>query len=235
MSCYPPAASVAPLAADRRRPGPADASASTPPDLARRGVMLIVSSPSGAGKSTLTRALLAGDDQVSLSVSMTTRPPRPGEEEGVHYHFVSTEAFHDLIRNRALLEHAKVFDQHYGTPRAPVEAALAAGRDVLFDIDWQGCRQIVGQARADVVSVFILPPSLTELERRLITRGQDTAEVIARRMARARDEISHWSEYDYVLVNDDLERTIADLRAILRAERVRRVRRVGLSGFVNAL
>ncbi|WP_147164666.1 guanylate kinase [Pararhodospirillum oryzae] len=213
------------------------AASALPPGAAipRRGLMLVLSSPSGAGKSTIARALLEAEDGLEMSVSVTTRPPRPGERDGEHYHFITPEAYHELVRTNGLLEHARVFDNFYGTPRAPVEQALAGGRDVLFDIDWQGTQQVAENARADLVSVFILPPSVGELERRLKTRAQDSDEVVAKRMAKALDEISHYPEYDYILVNDDLERSIADVRAILRAERLRRQRRVGLADFVNAM
>jgi guanylate kinase len=204
-------------------------------DIPRRGLMLVLSSPSGAGKSTISRALLADDDRLELSVSVTTRAPRPGEVEGVHYRFLSVEAYKALADQDGLLEHARVFDNFYGTPRRPVEAALRAGRDILFDIDWQGTQQVAEKARADLVSIFILPPNVAELERRLKARAQDSDEVVARRMAQALDEISHYREYDYIIVNDDLDRSIADVRAILRAERLRRDRRVGLADFVNRL
>ncbi|SET04394.1 guanylate kinase [Oceanicella actignis] len=202
----------------------------------RRGLLFILSSPSGAGKSTLSRRLLASDDAFVFSVSATTRAPRPGEVNGRDYHFLSREEFLRMVEAGQMLEHAEVFGNLYGTPRAPVEAALEAGRDVLFDVDWQGGQQLRNSPLKDaVVSVFILPPSIAELERRLRARGQDSPEVIAGRMAKARDEISHWAEYDYVLVNDDLDRCEAEIRAILAAERLRRERRPGLVGFVQAL
>lgn len=203
--------------------------------MARRGLLLILSSPSGAGKSTLTRRLMAWDPTLRFSVSATTRPPRPGEVDGQDYHFQTRPAFEALVASGGMLEHAEVFGNLYGSPRAPVERAMSEGRDTVFDIDWQGGQQIRQAMRDDVVSVFILPPSMMELERRLHGRGQDGAEVIAARMAKSRDEISHWAEYDYVLVNRDLEATEADLVAILRAERLRRDRQPDLSAFVRAL
>lgn len=220
-----------PSPSDASRPGPSATSEVIP----RRGLMLVLSSPSGAGKSTIARALLAAEEHLDMSVSVTTRPPRPGEEDGVHYHFITPEAYRGLEARGALLEHARVFDHFYGTPRDPVERALADGRDILFDIDWQGHQQVAEKARADLVSVFILPPTVAELERRLHTRAQDSAEVVARRMAKALDEISHYFEYDYIIVNDDLDRAIAAVRAILKAERLRRQRRIGLADFVNRM
>jgi guanylate kinase len=205
------------------------------PHAPRRGLMLVLSSPSGAGKTTLSRKLLAGDDGITLSVSATTRPPRPGEVDGVDYSFVTHDAFAAMVEAGDLLEWATVFGNRYGTPRAPVEAALHAGRDVLFDIDWQGTQQLREASANDVVSVFILPPGLTELERRLTTRAADSIEVIAGRMARARDEIGHWAEYDYVLVNEDVDTCLADIRAILHSERLARERQVGLHGFVRKM
>lgn len=203
--------------------------------VARRGVMLVLSSPSGAGKTTLSRQLLAEDSGVDLSVSVTTRPKRPGEVEGRDYHFITAEHFTDLAEKRGLLEWAEVFDHRYGTPREPVVKALAAGRDVLFDIDWQGTQQLREQARNDLVSVFVLPPSATELERRLHTRAQDDDAVIRRRMAKAADEMSHWAEYDYVVINHDLAQAFADVKSILAAERLKRARQTGLSDFVRRL
>ena len=202
----------------------------------RRGLLLILSSPSGAGKSTLARMLMAWDPQVRFSVSATTRPPRAGEIEGREYHFRSQEAFLAMILAGEMLEHAQVFGHLYGSPIAPVAAAMAEGRDTLFDIDWQGGQQIRNSALGrDVVSVFVLPPSLAELERRLRARAQDDDPVIAARMAKSAGEISHWAEYDYVLVNHDLQSTFDDLRTILEAERLRRERRPNLSGFVRTL
>lgn len=204
--------------------------------MARKGLLLILSSPSGAGKSTLSRRLMDWDPSLAFSVSATTRAPRPGEIDGQHYWFHSRDSFQALIAQDAMLEHAEVFGNFYGTPRAPVEAAMAAGRDTLFDVDWQGGQQIRSSALGrDVVSVFILPPSIAELERRLNQRGQDSAAVIAGRMAKARDEISHWAEYDYVLVNRDLDETEAALRRILQAERDRRDRQPWLGDFVRQL
>lgn len=203
--------------------------------LARRGFMLVLSSPSGAGKTTLSRALLAEDKAFSMSISATTRPPRPGEVEGKDYLFVSADEFAQMVRDEAFLEHATVFDHSYGTPRAPVEAALKSGRDVLFDIDWQGTQQVRANAGKDLVSIFILPPSVEELERRLHTRAQDSAEVVRGRMAKAAGEMSHWAEYDYVIVNKTVEASLAQLRAIVVAERLRRERRVGLVDFVRDL
>jgi guanylate kinase len=203
--------------------------------IARRGLMLVLSSPSGAGKTTLSRALLAGDFHLSLSVSMTTRPMRAGERDGVDYVFVSTDRFDAAIANGEFLEHAVVFDHRYGTPRTPVMEALASGRDVLFDIDWQGTQQLKEKAREDLVSVFVLPPSHAELERRLKARALDSDDVVLRRMAKATDEISHWAEYDYVIVNDDLPTALATVIAILGAERLKRTRQIGLSEFVRSL
>ena len=202
----------------------------------RTGLLVILSSPSGAGKSTLARRLMAWDDSLGFSVSATTRPPRPGEIDGQHYHFTTADEFRDLVARDQMLEHAEVFGNLYGSPRAPVEAAMKAGRDTLFDVDWQGGQQIRNSALGKhVVSIFVLPPSLPELERRLRSRGQDSDEVIAGRMAKSRAEISHWAEYDYVLINDDLDKAEADLRAILTAERLRRDRRTGLGLFVRNL
>jgi guanylate kinase len=202
---------------------------------ARRGLMFVLSSPSGAGKSTLSRLLLERDTHVALSISMTTRAPRPGEQDGREYHFVTREAFESAIQRGELLEWASVFDNLYGTPRGPVEAALSAGRDVLFDVDWQGARQLRASAAQDVVGVFILPPDMAELERRLHTRAQDDEAVIARRMAKAADEITHWDEYDYVLVNRDLLETDARLEEILSVERMKRARQTWLGPFVRTL
>ncbi|WP_372917106.1 guanylate kinase [Sandarakinorhabdus sp.] len=198
--------------------------------------MFVLSSPSGAGKTTLSRALMTEDSGITLSVSATTRPPRPGEVDGVDYYFVSADQFQSMVAENALLEWATVFGNRYGTPRSPVEAALADGRDVLFDIDWQGTQQLQQtDAAYDLVRVFILPPDLRELERRLRSRNTDHPEVIAGRMARARDEISHWGEYDYILVNDDAETCLNEIRAILLAERLRRKRQLGLAGFVRGM
>ena len=201
----------------------------------RRGLMFVLSSPSGAGKTTISRRLLDRDPYLKMSVSVTTRPKRPGEMDGQDYYFISTEKFREMVRWNGLLEHAKVFDHCYGTPREPVEEALGRGQDVLFDIDWQGTQQLANKARPDLVSVFILPPSAGELERRLYARAQDTPAVIAQRMAKASDEMSHWAEYDYVIINRDLDESIGQVQAILNAERLRRDRQVGLFDFVRSL
>ncbi|HVY56873.1 MAG TPA: guanylate kinase [Xanthobacteraceae bacterium] len=203
--------------------------------VARRGLMLVLSSPSGAGKTTLSRMLLEADPDVDLSISVTTRPQRPGEIDGRHYHFIDRARFDQMAAQGELLEWAEVFGNCYGTPRAPVTRALEAGRDVLFDIDWQGTQQVREKARSDLVSVFVLPPSIPELERRLTIRAQDSESVIRSRMAKAADEMSHWAEYDYVIVNRDLDRAFAEVRAILAAERLKRERQTGLSSFVRAL
>ncbi len=201
----------------------------------RRGLMLVLSSPSGAGKSTISRALLADDSLLRLSVSVTTRPPRAGEVDGRDYHFISDDRFRAMAATDALLEHARVFDHHYGTPRQEVEDALKSGHDMLFDIDWQGTQQLVDRMARDLVRVFILPPSTPELERRLRARAQDPEDVVQRRMAKAADEMSHWAEYDYIVVNTDIAQAIDRVRAILTAERLRRDRQVGLADFVNAM
>jgi len=197
--------------------------------------MLVISSPSGAGKSTIARELLAGDGELTMSVSATTRPPRPGEVDGKDYVFVAKEVFEQMVAEERLLEHATVFGNRYGTPREPVEAALRQGRDILFDVDWQGTQQLKQNARADLVSVFILPPSHQELEQRLRGRAQDSEEVVRHRMAKAADEMSHWAEYDYIVVNRVIEEAVAQVRAILAAERLRRDRRLGLSDFVQSI
>ena len=201
----------------------------------RRGLMLVLSSPSGAGKTTIARRLLAEDAGLELSVSATTRQRRLGEGEGKDYHFVTTAAFHIMINKRALLEYAKVFDNYYGTPMAPVMAALAEGRDMLFDIDWQGTQQLADASQKDLVSVFILPPSTRDLEQRLLSRAQDSADVVAARMSKAADEISHYREYDYILVNRDIDVAVAQVKAILEAERLRRDRQIGITNFVKKL
>jgi guanylate kinase len=202
----------------------------------RRGLLLILSSPSGAGKSTLAKRLMLWDPTIRFSVSATTRAPRPGEQDGREYYFRDRAAFQALIDAGEMLEHAEVFGNFYGSPKAPVEQAMAEGRDTLFDIDWQGGQQIRNSVLGrDVVSVFILPPSIPELERRLRGRAQDSDAVIAGRMAKSRDEISHWAEYDYVLVNDSLDTSEASLKAILTAERLRRDRQPGLSDLVRGL
>ncbi len=216
-------------------PGTPSPAASAPRGIRRRGLMLVLSSPSGAGKTTISRRLLERDGNLSMSVSVTTRPMRPGEVDGRDYHFITAERYRAMVAGGELLEHARVFDHHYGTLRAAVETALADGRDVLFDIDWQGTQQLAGSARQDLVTVFILPPSVGELNRRLHTRAQDSAEVIARRMAKAADEMSHWAEYDYVIINTGIDESVADVAAVLHAERLRRERRIGLFDFVSAL
>ncbi len=203
--------------------------------LERRGLMFVLSSPSGAGKTTLSRMLLDKIPGLSMSVSATTRPMRPGETDGHDYHFVDRARFTAMVKGDELLEHATVFDNSYGTPRAPVEAALSSGKDVLFDIDWQGTQQLREKARADVVSVFILPPSAADLEKRLHTRAQDSDEVIRGRMDRASHEMSHWAEYDYIVVNHALEEAFGEVQSILKAERLKRERRIGLTSFVRQL
>lgn len=202
----------------------------------RRGLLLILSSPSGAGKSTLSRKLMMWDPLISFSVSATTRAPRPGEQDGREYLFKTREAFETLVANGGMLEHAEVFGNFYGSPRAPVEAALQKGLDTLFDIDWQGGQQIrSSQLGRDVVSIFILPPSMRALEERLHARAQDSDEVIAKRMSKSRDEVSHWAEYDYVLVNDEIEATFDQLKTIVYAERLRRDRQPHLAELVRQL
>jgi guanylate kinase len=201
----------------------------------RRGILFVISSPSGAGKSTISRKLLASDHGLEMSVSATTRPMRPGEEDGRDYHFVDLEAFRAMVSGGEFLEWAHVFDHRYGTPRGPVEEALAEGRDVLFDIDWQGAQQLYQLAGGDVVRIFIFPPSMEELDRRLRARGTDSDAVVNARMARAAAEISHWDGYDYVLVNDDVESCFAKVQNILITERLKRSRQTGLIGFVRSL
>ena len=203
--------------------------------IARRGLMLVLSSPSGAGKTTLSRMLLKADGNLELSISVTTRAQRRGEIDGRDYHFIELPRFKKMVKAGELLEWAEVFGNCYGTPRRPVEKALHAGRDVLFDIDWQGTQQLHEKARDDLVSVFILPPSASELERRLHTRAQDSHDIIGARMAKAADEMSHWPEYDYVIVNTDKDLAFAEVRAILAAERLKRERQIGLSAFVRGL
>jgi guanylate kinase len=202
---------------------------------ARRGLLLILSSPSGAGKSTLSRMLMAWDPTMRFSVSATTRSPRPGEVDGREYYFRSRDEFQAMVAEGDMLEHAEVFGNFYGSPRGPVLAAMEAGTDTVFDIDWQGGQQIKQAMRGDVVSIFILPPSIAELDRRLRARAQDSDEVIAGRMAKSRDEISHWAEYDYVLVNEDLDQSFDRLKTILTAERLKRDRQPQLSAFVRTL
>lgn len=204
-------------------------------EVKRRGLMFVLSSPSGAGKTTLSRRLLETEDNLVISVSATTRPPREGEIDGRDYHFVSLEDFGLMINRDELLEHAKVFGNYYGTPSEPVESALSEGQDVLFDIDWQGTQQLEKNAQTDLVRVFLLPPSTSELERRLRRRAQDTEEEVVRRMAKASDEMSHWAEYDYVVVNDDLDNSFRSIQAILHAERLKRQRQTGLTDFVKQL
>ena len=201
----------------------------------RRGLMFVLSSPSGAGKTTLSRLLIEKMPGLRMSVSVTTRAKRPGEVDGRDYLFVDKTRFEEMVKRNELLEWATVFDNRYGTPRAPVEAALSAGQDVLFDIDWQGTQQLREKARADVVSVFILPPSAADLERRLHSRAQDSAEVIRGRMSRASHEMSHWAEYDYIVINRDIDAAFAEVQSILKAERLKRERRTGLTTFVREL
>ncbi len=203
--------------------------------IARRGLMLVLSSPSGAGKTTLSRMLLKADRHVELSVSVTTRPQRRGEVDGRDYYFIDPHRLQAMVKSGKLLEWAEVFGHCYGTPRRPVEKALQAGRDVLFDIDWQGTQQLSEKARDDLVSVFILPPTVKELERRLKRRARDSHDIIGSRMAKAADEMSHWPEYDYVIVNRDKDEAFAEVKAILAAERLKRARQIGLSSFVRAL
>lgn len=203
--------------------------------IARHGLMYVLSSPSGVGKTTLSRLLLRADRNVELSISVTTRPRRRGEVDGRDYHFIDPARFDAMVKSGELLEWAEVFGHHYGTPRRPVDKALEAGRDVLFDIDWQGTQHLRETARDDLVSVFILPPSVAELERRLQMRAQDSRDIIKTRMAKAAEEMSHWPEYDYVIVNSDKDRAFAELRAILAAERLKRERQVGLADFVRRL
>ncbi|HEX4118233.1 MAG TPA: guanylate kinase [Rhizomicrobium sp.] len=204
-------------------------------EIERRGLMLVLSSPSGAGKTTLSRRILELEPLVTMSVSVTTRPPRQGEVEGKDYFFVSSSSFQGMAKGGGFLEHAQVFGHHYGTPKEPVMMALARGRDVLFDIDWQGTQQLRQQAGDDLVSIFVLPPSHAELERRLRVRAQDAEDVVAGRMARAGAEISHWAEYDYVVINDDLETTVTKIQTILAAERMKRGRATGIPSFVSKL
>ena len=205
------------------------------PAIARRGFLLGLSSPSGAGKTTITRRLVADEPSLTLSVSVTTRPARDGEIEGRDYHFIDRLRFDEMIARGELLEHATVFGNGYGTPRGPIEAALSAGRDIVGDVDWQGTQQLARSVTQDLVSVFVLPPSLAALGGRLRARAQDSAAVVASRMAKSAEELSHWPEYDYVIVNDTIESAVAKVRAIVIAERLRRVRQTGLTEFVNRL
>ena len=206
-----------------------------PRPIGRRGLMLVLSSPSGAGKTTISRLLLPADDHIDLSVSATTRPMRPNEIDGVDYHFVDHDTFDAMVVNDEFLEHANVFGHSYGTPRGPVEEALETGEDVLFDIDWQGTQQLAEKAANDLVRIFILPPSTEELERRLRSRAQDPEDVLQGRMAKAADEMSHWAEYDYIIVNNDMAESLTQVQAILTAERLKRERRVDLHEFVERL
>jgi guanylate kinase len=201
----------------------------------RRGLLIVLSSPSGAGKTTISRMLLDADDEIAMSVSATTRPMRSGEHDGKDYHFVTDDEFDRMIGDNEFVEWANVFGYRYGTPKQPVKDALREGRDILFDIDWQGARQLEPDFKGQLVTIFLLPPSMSELEQRLRARGTDSAEVIADRMQRAADEISHWAEYEYVLVNDEMDECLARVRAIIAAERSKRVRQTNLVPFVRSL
>ena len=212
-----------------------DASSDFDAGITRRGLLIVLSSPSGAGKSTLSRMLMEADPQITMSISATTRPKRPGEEEGVHYHFVDDAEFDRMIGAGEFVEWAPVFGYRYGTPKAPVKDALREGRDILFDIDWQGTQQLHAAMGEDLVRMFLLPPSMDELERRLQARGTDSDGVIADRMERADGEISHWAEYDYVLINRDADECLAEIRTIVEAERLKRARQIGLVAFVRDL
>jgi guanylate kinase len=203
--------------------------------ISRRGMMLVLSSPSGAGKSTLTRQLVSDQPDIRLSISVTTRQRRPSEIDGKHYHFIGVDDFKAMLDRGDLLESAEVHGNFYGTPRRAVESALAAGTDVLFDIDWQGTKQLMGKMRRDVVAVFVLPPSMAELKGRLDRRAEDSPQIISKRLNNARDEIAQWTLYDYLIVNDDLERAFKSVRAILAAERLKRERQLGAQGFVSSL
>jgi guanylate kinase len=214
---------------------PPQPAAAPPAAIRRRGFLLVLSSPSGAGKTTITRRLLERDPSLSLSVSVTTRPPRPGEADGRDYHFIDQAQFDAMVTGGELLEHALVFGRCYGTPRTPVEAALAEGRDIVTDIDWQGTQQLQQNFRDDLVTVFVLPPTLAALAARLRTRAQDSEAVVAERLAKSADEMSHWPEYDYIIVNRDLDRSVAEALAIVTAERLRRGRQLGLAEFVARL
>jgi len=204
-------------------------------EITRRGLLLVLSSPSGAGKTTITRLLIERDPTLAISVSVTTRAPRAGEIDGKHYRFIDAAEFERMVAAGELLEHAVVFGNRYGTPRAPVEATLASGSDIISDIDWQGTQQLKESVRSDLVSVFVLPPSMAALRKRLESRAQDSREVVGQRMAKSADEMSHWPEYDYVIVNRELEHSVAQVQAILTAERVKRERQAGLAEFVNRL
>ena len=208
---------------------------SDPKNIKRRGLMLVLSSPSGAGKTTISRELLELEPDLSMSVSATTRQPRPGEVDGKDYFFITKEKFHEMVENDEFLEHATVFENSYGTPRTPVEAALNAGKDVLFDVDWQGTQQLRDKDTKDLVSIFVLPPSKDELERRLRTRAQDPDDVIAKRMAKASDEMSHYDSYDYIVVNVEVGESVDEVQSVLRAERLRLNRREGVNNFVKIL
>ena len=205
------------------------------PVIRRRGFLLVLSSPSGAGKTTITRRLVAGDPELALSVSVTTRLPRHGEVEGQDYYFIDQARFDEMIAEGELLEHARVFGNLYGTPRGPIEAALSAGRDVVGDVDWQGTQQLAKSVPSDLVAVFVLPPSVAVLEERLRARAQDSATVVASRMAKSVEEMSHWTEYEYAIVNRNIEESVAQVRAIVAAERLRRIRQLGLGEFVESL
>lgn len=206
-----------------------------PTEFDRRGLMLVLSSPSGAGKSTIARNLLGVEKNLSLSVSVTTRQRRPSEIDGTHYHFISQKQFEFSRDNNELLEWAEVHGNFYGTPLPPVQEAMQLGRDMLFDVDWQGALQMFDTARADIVSIFILPPSMTELRSRLVRRAEDSSDVIERRLANAKTEIRHWDDYDYVIINNDLDKAFGEVQSILRAERLRRDRCLGLHEFVDGL
>ena len=212
-----------------------DPATSTEHGRQRRGLLIVLSSPSGAGKTTIARLLLEADRAIEMSVSATTRPMRPGEKDGRDYHFVDDATFAAMVEGDEFAEYATVFDHRYGTPASPVREAIEQGRDILFDIDWQGARQLQERMGADLVTIFLLPPSMGELERRLVARGTDQDKVIAQRMRRAAGEIEHWAEYDYVLVNDNMDRCLGDVRAIVAAERLRRSRQLGLTEFVRGL
>ena len=212
-----------------------DPATSTEHGRQRRGLLVVLSSPSGAGKTTISRLLLEADRAIAMSVSATTRPMRPGEKDGRDYHFVDDTRFGAMVEAGEFAEYATVFDHRYGTPAAPVREAIEQGRDILFDIDWQGARQLQERMGADLVTIFLLPPSMGELERRLVARSTDSNAVIAERMRRAAGEIEHWAEYDYVLVNEDMDRCLGDVRAIVAAERLRRSRQLGLTDFVRGL